>query len=448
MKRLTLFFFCSLISFFELSAQQDLGLHFMDNIIQSTQTNPAKFSNYGVNIALVSPHVNIYNAQFSPNNIFSENGNRLSLNSSRLLAALDETKNYLQANVALHSLTVGLRYDYFQLTLSHAMKMGTYLNYPKGIASLLFEGNGNRIGETIDIAPQIDVLAYQEFGIGLAFQVNEILSVGTKLKYLMGVAALHTDRSSATLHTDENYYELTGQTDVVFQSSGLTINDDGDIELFGGTDNISNALFTNNSGYAIDLGAVVTLGKRFSFKASVLDLGQIIWKNNVSTQTSRGTHRFEGVAVGPMIENDSFDLRSVVDTLEQVFNFTETERSFATSLPGRFYLSARFSPIDGLHLGALAYGEIFRKRFQPALALNVQKDFGDILSIGAMYSVRNRTFDNIGLNFTLRLIGIQIFGVTDNIIPLLDPMKTKSTNFRFGLNLAFGNKKEKKRSRR
>ena len=445
MKYFTIFFF-SIICGNVLIAQQELGLHFMDNLIQATETNPAKFSPYGLNVALGSPYASFYNSRFAPKDIFSEEGNSLVLNPGDLIAQLDGSTNFIQTNLAVHSLTLGLTYDHYQLSFSHAVKMASYVNYPKGIASLLFNGNGNAIGEKINIAPQLDMMAYQEYGLGVAIRVNEILSLGTRLKYLIGIASVHTSSSVATIHTGADYYQLTGETDFTLNSSGISFNEDGGIELLGGADNLSKALFTGNRGFAIDLGATVTLGKRFSFKASVLDLGQIRWKDHLSTQTSKGKHSFTGLDVEPMIDNDSLNLRSVVDTLEQVFNFQETQEAFSTSLPGRFYLSARFSPMNGLHLGGLAYGEIFRKKFRPSLALSVQKDFGSILSLGALYAIRNNTYDNIGLNFTLRLIGIQIFGMTDNVIALFDPLKARSTSVRFGLNLAFGRKgKERKR---
>ena len=440
MKHFIIFFY-SIIFINGLFAQQDLGLHFMDNIIQTSQTNPAIFTPYRVNVALASPYFNIYNSQFAPKDIFSEQGNKLVLSPTNLLSNLDGAENFLQMNIALHSLSIGLSYDKFQLSLSHAVKMGAYFKYPKAIIDLAFNGNSASIGERVNIAPELDLMAYQEYGLGLAFQVSEILSLGTRLKYLIGIAAVHTSQSVATIHTSEEYYQLTGETDFVLNSSGISFDKDGGIEFLDGMKDFSKALFTSNRGFAIDLGATVTLGKRFSFKASILDLGKINWKDNLSTQTSKGKHSFVGVDAERMINGDSLSLRSVADTLNQIFNFQETQEAFSTSLPGRFYLSAIFSPMEGLHLGGLAYGEIFRRKFRPSLALSVQKDFGGILSLGALYSIRNNTFDNIGLNFTLRFAGIQIFGMTDNILPIFNPLKGRSTNFRFGLNLAFGNKK-------
>ena len=48
------------------------------------------------------------------------------------------------------------------------------------------------------------------------------------------------------------------------------------------------------------------------------------------------------------------------------------------------------------------------------------------------------------MSATLRLGPVQIFATSDNIIPLMNPMKGQNVNMRFGMNLLFGKIKEDK----
>ena len=76
--------------------------------------------------------------------------------------------------------------------------------------------------------------------------------------------------------------------------------------------------------------------------------------------------------------------------------------------------------------------------------MNVKKDFGNIFSIGAQYAYIKGSENNIGLSTALRLGPVQLFFSSDNVIPLINPMKGQNVNMRFGMNLLFGKIKTQK----
>ena len=59
------------------------------------------------------------------------------------------------------------------------------------------------------------------------------------------------------------------------------------------------------------------------------------------------------------------------------------------------------------------------------------------LNLGASYAFRSETFDNLGINATVKVGPVQVFSVTDNIISALRPKDSHSANVRVGLNLLF-----------
>ncbi|HHH49677.1 MAG TPA: hypothetical protein ENK52_01715 [Saprospiraceae bacterium] len=439
MKRLlyTLLF----LSAMSLQAQQELSLHFMKDVAQSNLTNPAIFNKYKINVSLPSPYFNFYHSAFSANDIFRKEGTTLVLKTNDLVKLLENDGNLLQTNFSVETFSLGIQIKKLQVSFSHAAKFNGYFNYPKGIVDLLWNGNASSIDKAIDIAPKLDLMAYQEFGLGIAYQLNNMLTFGGKIKYLNGLGVVHTERSNATIFTDAEYYQLTAETDFLLQSAGvpLDVNSaNGDFISFG---EFNPEFFSANKGIALDLGATFNIGEMISVSASILDVGQINWKDDAKNFTSRGSFSYEGLDLKPLLQGDSLSLGNILDSVEQVFMFEESPKEFSTSLPTKFYLSGTFK-IKSLQLGALFYGEAYQQKLYPAFALSARKEFGKIFSLGAVYSIRNKSFNNLGLNMALKLGPIQLFALSDNLFPLFNPLNAQNANFRFGLNVAVGKKKK------
>ena len=441
MKRLIIYSIFCLLSH-GLMAQQDLSLHFMRDIVQSNNTNPAFFNKYKVNVSFLSSHLHLYNSAFSFNDVFNEEGNALILDMDQLISQLDETGNLLQGNFSEGTLAIGVQLKNLQFSLSHAVKAHAYFSYPKALPELLWNGNGSTLDQTLQIGPGINLMAYQEFGLGVAYRPNQLITFGGKIKYLSGIGTIYTERSKASVHTNPEYYQLTATTDYLIHSAGLPLEiSSGDGEFISMGD-FEPEFFNGNSGVSLDLGVTMQLSDLISISASILDVGQISWDTGSKNWESSGSFEYGGLDLQPLLEGDSLDFSSIMDTIEQVFQFEESQRGFSTTLPSRFYLSGTFQ-LKSLQLGALLYGESFQQKLYPAFALSARKEFGKIFSLGAVYSVRKNSFNNIGLNLALRLAGIQLYALTDNIVPIFNPLISRNANIRLGLNLAFGKKKKK-----
>ncbi|MCB0622446.1 MAG: hypothetical protein KDC43_00630, partial [Saprospiraceae bacterium] len=82
-------------------------------------------------------------------------------------------------------------------------------------------------------------------------------------------------------------------------------------------------LFNNNTGWSVDLGVDVDLGK-LSLAASVVDLGQITWNKEVRNYLSDGTFVYDGLDISQALTGDSVNFSQALDTLEQIFHFDST----------------------------------------------------------------------------------------------------------------------------
>jgi len=444
MKKSFLYIFLSLWAS-SLFAQQELGLHFLTSVWQSQETQPAYFSEKHVAITLPSVYYNASNSGFTLNKLFTKEGDSLSVNSDGVLAST-KPNNYLRGNLSVAPIGLGLRFGNLQLGLSTAVKSSAYMNYSEDLLGLLLKGNGKYVGQTVNAGPDFAFAAYSEIGISGAYRFLKFkndkaedegrLSVGTKLKYLNGLAdfSVAKDHRQASIYTDPEYYALTLQTDYEIQSSMITKGDSLKLQLTAD----SLKAFTQNGGWGIDLGATFRISNKWSVSASVVDIGEINWNQNTKTYKSEGTYKYGGVTFNQLVKDGEYiNFQALSDTLRATFKFKGTETAaYKTPLNTKYYLSATFKPVSFIRIGGLLYGEVRYKKLNPAVALSGNFDW-KLLSLGVTGAYRNGRVGNLGLNAALKLGWFQMYFASDNLVGVVAPKAARNGNLRGGMNLVF-----------
>jgi len=415
----------------------------MRNVAQSNYTNPGIINKYHVNVSLPSVKLGYYNSAFNLKDIYTKEGSTVIFDVGNVISEMDDLNNRLLADLNADILAAAIQFGKIQVGVNYGIKTNASITYPKGLFHFLWNGNADTEGEMLQFGPGIDFSAFHEIGVNVAFQVNERFSVGTRMRLLGGLLSAHTESSTIELITDQENYGLTANTDYRLLSAGLQFDDVNGLsteqEIFEGA-------FGSNKGFAIDLGATYSLGNKLELQASILDLGSINWDSGVQELSSQGSMELVAVDIANMVNGEDGET-AVLDTLSQVFNFenTSSTSSYKTSLGAKTYVSATFKPVKGLYLGALLYGEKNRTGFSPSFALSVNKEFGKVFSTGLVYSARKNAIGNLGMNMSLRFIGLQFFAVTDNVFTLFNVTKGNYYNYRFGVNLAFAKDKSKEK---
>jgi hypothetical protein len=433
---------CILIINLEATAQQELSIHFIKGLIQNTEANPANISSDKFVLSLPSVYGNYNNSAFALKDLGKIENSTLFLAPQKALEKLKSNNNLIQSNVNLSLGSLAFRFKNSQLRLFHNSNLDFYGYYPEKMMELLWYGNEPFIGENIEIAPKIDIFAYHEYGLGFAIQVNEKISVGTNIKYLSGMVNVNSQRMQASLFTNNDNYQLSAQTDMNIYSSGLSaFLEDSSDDLIINDDN-SDWFLTQNSGLALDFGLNFQLTDQVKLTGSVLDLGFINWRENTIEQVSKGDFVFDGIEVKPFDDSDDFEFYTVIDSIGSLVDFESKtlNNGYKTQLPFRYYVSGIWDIDSTFSLGALTYGEYYRNKFSPAFAVNAQKSFRHFLEVGSTIAINHNRSPNIGFNLTLRLAGIQIYGITDNVIPLINISNGRNFNVRFGLNVAIKGK--------
>ena len=408
----------------------------MSNIPQSNLTNPAAMNDYKVSINLPSVYAGLYNSSIKLNDVLEKNGNSLTLDMDKLVNGMSNDGFSFQTNVNVETFAFAFRAKKWQVSLNHGVRFSTFHHVPKELLQFAWGGNAQFIGETINIAPSQNVSMHQEFGLGFAYQVSEKLTLGTKLKYLIGAGTYHTSSAVANIYTNPEYYQLTAETDYTINTSGLPESDVENWDFFN-VNNFEPNIFGDNKGFAIDLGAQFEVTDKLSFQASATNLGKINWEEEVYNYTSNGTFNFDGLDFKPILDEGELEVDAILDTIANTFQFQSTQNNFSSTLPSSFYLSGSYKIQKSLTVGALLFAQRNQDITTPALALNIRKDFGNIFSLGTQYAMVKGGAHNLGLSSALKLGPVQLFMTSDNIVPVFNPLKGQNANIRFGLNLMF-----------
>ncbi|MBX2876177.1 MAG: hypothetical protein KTR30_28920 [Saprospiraceae bacterium] len=426
-----------------LIAQQDLSTPFYQNLWQANRTNPAFISDHKIVIGLPGIYNNLLVENITYNDLIIERDGQNIIDVDRGIALLDRD-NLLRENLDLETISLGFKTGNFQISLGHMLRYNAFANYPKTLPQLIWQGNAQFVGQNVSFGPDLQLNAYHEYNLGIAYQVGSKLTIGAKAKYLSGVADVSTARTDLRLSTSEDVYQLELDADYLVNSSGA-LQYDGFDQLdfdfsFGQVETAQ--LFSNNNGLAFDLGVHLDLGK-LDIGISALDIGgQIDWKEDVRNYSLQGQFEYQGLNVAQGILDSQTDLGNAIDTLREIYNPIETQQSYRTELPLRTYLTLGYDLTDKIRLGALFYTESYREETYGALALNGQWTLHPILTVGATYAYRQQRYDNFGLQAIAKVGPVQVVAATDNIFTAIQPTDSHSANFRVGLNLLFNKAQE------
>ncbi|MBK8562327.1 MAG: hypothetical protein IPN76_03025 [Saprospiraceae bacterium] len=428
-----LFFFAS-----QMRAQQELGLHFMRHVWQSNSTNPAFVQDNQLTIGLPGVYSAIAIDGPSYNQIVVEQDGKKVVDIDKLIGYL-QTQNTIRNDLGIPSLSLGFKLNNLYLTVGHAVRYSAFLKYPKTLPQLVWQGNAQFIGQTVDIGNEVDFAGYHELTAGLAFKLGKV-TLGANAKYLSGIAGVATDQDhhSASLYTDPDIYQITLNGDYILHSAGtVDYTQFEDVEVnFDYAKLTAQKLFGKNNGMALDLGIRAELGK-FDLAASVLDLGKITWDEDVTTYTATQAYTYDGLDFSGALTGDDVEFGDALDTLEAIFQVQESSGSYETKLTRRIYASASYQLTEQLTLSGLFYNENYRDEPFSSFAASANFQPFDKLNVGLTYAFKQPdSYNNVGLNLALAFGPVQVFGVTDNLFSLINPGDAKNYSARVGASVA------------
>jgi|GEM_PF-342958 len=432
-------------------AQTESTLYFMNSLPQVMDVNPAIMPRYKLSIGL--PGISSFGANYS-NNGFTYNDMTSRDASGVIRADLGKLsgnlaqKNYITAAAHVDLLRIGFRATpkmYFMF--NSTVKGYNRTMIEKGLASLVVDGTAPLVGGFSNTAPQEEALSYLETGLTMAYQVNDKLTIGGRLKYLKGLANITTDHASVVVQVTDTY-QITAVGDATVHSSGIQNFSNSGYSLVDHTGD-----YLKNTGWGIDLGATYKFMEKLTLGVSLIDIGYINWQNNTyqyRLDPAIANYTFSGLDLNQVLDGNKDYLGAQWNAVKEKFKMTETPSgSYSTMLPGKFYLSGNYEIKTNLTVGALFFSEKFRDRYSAGMTAALNKSFGKTLTTSISYTVSNRSYNNIGLGLSVNASPVQLYIVGDNLlrapIALIADGNVNSyvnssqlITIRAGLNLVFG----------
>ncbi len=417
-----------------LLAQQELGLSLMRHVWQTNKTNPAIVQTNLLAIELPGLGNNLLFNGPTYNEIITKQDGQNVLDIDRMISNL-KVENTIREDLEIPTLGIALHLKNLTISASHSLKYHAFLHFPKTLPQLVWKGNAQFIGQTIDLSNELQATGYHQLTVGAAYRFGS-LSLGVKGKYLSGIADASSDKDhhAASLYTDPDVYQITLAGNYILHTAN-SIEYQG-IEDFN-TDFAFGQLtfdrfFSQNRGFALDLGARLELGK-LDLAASLIDLGKITWDKDVTNYAATQTYQYDGLDFSEALTGGDTNFDQALDTLKQLFKTEQTNTAYSSTIPRKIYFSAVYKLNDAWSFSGLFFNENFRGTTTSCFGIGTNVSVLKFLNAGLVYSVKGKnSYDNIGLNLAMKLGPIQLFGTTDNITALLNPGDSRNFSARIG----------------
>ena len=416
---------------------QPSTLYFMKGIPQTKDLNPARTgitTGFYVSLPLFSKLDLEANTNGWNYNDLIHKGTGLRADS--LVIDLDnfinhiDKKNFFNESVALTILEGGYRKDKNFYGLSISERESGQLTFDKEMIKLIKYGNYPVLGQTTYSGIMgVNIQQFHEIKFNFSHDVSKALTIGFATKILFGTGSIYCSgfsvRNTAPLNGSTLDLNALGQLNI---SAPISVNHNQAGQIINMTRNPNTKSGTylsnfGNPGFAVDLGFSYRIGKKTEISASLIDLGIIRWKQDLTQLTENGTFVYQGINV-----NDP----SVLPPLKPVINrlgndlttaFTPafSANSFSTLLPSKIYFGIDYQLSKAVSFSELNRLMIINNTVLPSLTAAANARAGRFLSLSASYSIMQSGYDNIGMGAAVRIGPVQIYAAADNLYSLRTP---------------------------
>jgi hypothetical protein len=337
------------------------------------------------------------------------------------------------------------------ITVGLNTKFNSGIIVPKDLAKLLIYGTPDATGNNVFNLDRFGVSAnlYTELALGYSQVIDKHLTVGGKLKFLLGHANVSTKMKKFRLNASKDRWniELDGTINASIPNVDYELDSKDRIENIETDDMFDNFGFgtlSGGTGLAFDLGAnYKLLDDKLTVSASIIDLGFIRWKAahaaNMPVSTS---YDFEGVEI--TIEDGAANWdEDYFENIQDELEYSTTFNSYTSSLAAKVFLGAEYGILNQrLTFGGLSKSTIINRALFQEFTASVNYIPISAFNASISYSLMNGRFGTIGLGIGGRLGPVNIYFAGDYMTtsfakPFI-PLKNKSFNLQTGILFNFG----------
>lgn len=385
------------------------------------------------------------------------------VDANEFLSKLNDN-NRINANIDLTVLSAGFKAFKGFNTISIGVHTGMGINLPKDFFRFM------KLGQTgpdtyysfKDLGA--NATAYADIALGHSHAVNKKLTVGAKVKFLLGLGNVSAkiDRMDVRMGAEKWEVSANGSLEAAggkglsiptYRETGHEYDLPADADLVDWGEIKYDSFGLTGFGMGFDLGATYKLIPGLTLSAAVNDLGFMNWSNAIKAKTPNTTWTFDGfndIAIKYNQDgyeenklNEQFD--RLKDDLQDVVDFHRTEQggSYTKALNATIHLGAEYEmPFYKKLTGAFLFTQYvggcqswtegrFYANVKPSKWFDASVNYGASSfgnSFGWMINFHPR-----GFNF---FVGSdhQFFNVT----PQLLPVGNASASINIGFNVTFG----------
>jgi hypothetical protein len=327
--------------------------------------------------------------------------------------------------------------NYFSITT--AIKTDANITFKKDLASFAIKGNAPFEGKDLSFLGNdfLSINSYAEIGLGYNREINDNLSFGVNVKYLLGFFNAHTSKAELLLYTGDNFHEVKVRHSLHGNMAGIVDIEDISIE----------DIFKNlkNHGFALDVGARYRINSLFEVNASVLDIGLIRWKANPKeymvdnkTFTVMGME-YDDIVADTGLLITSFDPEgylieiadSIVNTLSSEI---QTGSAYTKWLNLRFNVGGSIYASPNDRFNFTFTGKFINGVFIPSGCISYHRTCGKWFDFAIGNTFKTNAIFNPGLGMNLTLEVFQLYLAVDYTNTLVYLDRAKNLNVALGVN--------------
>ena len=400
--------------------------HLKETVPQTQNLQPAFVpeSSLNISIPLLNAGINLQTG-FNIENLLSkrEGINGFTIDFDPLFKDIRQNFSHINQSTNINIFHFGIKFkkapqSYYAIFIN--TKSFFNLSLDKDLIKIFAQGI--TINNPIDTSHlRFRISAHSEIGLGYSkYFLEKKLTLGIRLKIVKGLLYGGSENNIILkINTSIDNFFLSLNNANINSAGQSTFNQNFDLNKI---------INTNNNGYGIDLGIKYKIKKWLLIETSIIDLGRIEWRNDITNyRIFNISENYTGIE--PLI-ND-FQNSNKLD-------ITENQNNFGSPLGANIFANA--TTLFGPHTAALTIHKstIFPK-ITPSLALSYGFNKKWInLNITGTYK---DTKTNFGIGSAFNLGFFQLYAAADNVLLLYKPEKRNLFNFRMGINLNFSYKK-------
>lgn len=428
-----------------IGAQQNNTLFFMHSLPEANYLNPAVQIDCGtfIGLPLVSSfHMNVANSGFTAGKavtLYTDGSIRR--NPTINIPSFPGKRYFIsEFHSVLFAAGVKRNRDYYTFTITE--KNNVIFGYTPDLVRFVYDGSDQFEGSLIELEGTAAALNHiREFALGISREISPQFTLGVKAKLLFGKFNFHIANSSFGLFVEESTRDLLFDLDAGYKSSmpwGLEERAPGVYrfdEIYQGSW-ANRMLNRQNPGLAFDVGFIYEYDDRWTFSGSLIDLGFIWYRSNLSNYTVNGDERYQGPFGQNQVSNNY--LWDVFDDWNVNMDESINSDPYLYFLGPKLYLGASRNLNDRFNLNLMLYNRLLPGKLQTGITVSLLTNQEKAFQPTVSWSYMNGTLFNLGAGFRYGRRPVQIYAVSDNIFGFIVPLSAKNANIRLGLNLLLG----------